>query len=49
MGTRDGKVLTHWMHVVPAEETVWTQAVLLTSRHRNEVLARKVQPAVDNL
>lgn len=46
---RDEEKLTNWVGVVPAEETVRAEAVLLTRRHRDEVLAKEVQPAVDNL
>ena len=44
-----GEVLTNWVCVVPAEQTIRTKAVLLTSGHGDEVLAKEVQPAVDNL
>ena len=37
------------MYVISAKEAVLPQAVLLTSGHRSEVLAKEVQPAVDYL
>ena len=42
-------VLTNWVRVVPAEQAIRTKAVLLTRRHRDEVLAGEMQTAVDNL
>ena len=45
----ENEQLTNWVYVVPAEQTVRTQAILLASRHGNEVLAREVKPSVDDL
>ena len=46
---RDGEELTDWVGVVPAEEAVRAEAVLLTRRHRDEVLAKEMQATVDDL
>ena len=45
----ESATLTDGVSVVPAEKAGLAQAILLAGGHGNEVLAKKVQPAVDNL